>query len=106
MRKTAAASSTTGFQSGRAARAGRPRTPIQTQRARRYTSGGYARGTLAKMFPSLKYQSETENDSSASRSRFRSDSGLRKSASPSKKATQKASQTGQELIFLPPNAPS
>ncbi len=58
-----------------------------------------------KIRPSLKYQSETENESSASRSRLRSESGLRRSASPTRKIAQKTSQTGNELISLPPNAP-
>jgi len=59
-----------------------------------------------KISPSLKYQSETENESSVSRSRLRRDRGRRRSASPTKKSAQKASQTGRELISLPPKAPS
>src|SRR5947207_8776461 len=57
------------------------------------------------MWPLLKYQSETVNERSASRSRFRTPSGRRKSARPSRKATQNASQTPTLLISLPPNAP-
>ena len=58
-----------------------------------------------KMSPRLKYQSETENDSIITRSRFRSEKSLRQSASPIRNAAQKPSQTGYELIFVPPNAP-
>ena len=58
-----------------------------------------------KIRPWLKYQSETENESSASRSRLRRLSGRRRSASPIRKTAQKPSQTSRLLIFLPPNAP-
>ena len=57
------------------------------------------------MWPWLKYQSETENESNASRSRFRRLNGRRRSPRPSRKAAQKPSQTGRLLIFLPPKAP-
>ena len=79
--------------------------PIQVIRAITYTSGGYARGTLVKMSPRLKNQSEIENDSSARRSRLRSESGRRRSASPSKKTAQSPSQTSGLLMSFPPNAP-
>ena len=58
------------------------------------------------MSPRLKNQSETENESRTSRSRFRTLSGRRRSASPSRKTTQKPSQIGTLLICLPPKAPS
>ena len=58
-----------------------------------------------KIRPWLKYQSETEKDRSASRSRLRRLSGRRRSASPIRKTAQNASQTPRLLIFLPPNAP-
>src|SRR5436189_4510379 len=75
-----------------APRLGRPRTPIQTQRASRYASGGYASGALAKTFPLLKNHRDTENDSSTSRSRLRSENGRRRSARPKKKSAQNGSQ--------------
>src|SRR5439155_23428398 len=58
-----------------------------------------------KTWPLLKYQSETLNETSASRSRFRSESGRRKSASPIRKEAQNPSQMGRLLISLPPKAP-
>ncbi len=58
-----------------------------------------------KIRPWLKYHSETENESSASRSRLRTLSGRRRSASPSRNTAQRLSQSGRLLIFLPPNAP-
>ena len=57
------------------------------------------------MSPRLKNQSETENESSTTRSRFRIVSGLRKSASPTRKITHRPSQIGRLLIWRPPNAP-
>src|SRR5690349_14203579 len=57
------------------------------------------------MSPRLKYQSETENESSASRSRLRRLSGRRRSARPKKKSAQKPSQSGTLLTSLPPKAP-
>ena len=68
-------------------------------------SRGRRATTLAKMWPWLKYQRETVNDSSATRSRLRRLSGRRRSARPSRKTAQKPSHTGHELIFLPPKAP-
>jgi hypothetical protein len=50
------------------------------------------------MSPRLKNQSDTENESSTTRSRFRIVSSLRSSASPSRKITQKPSQIGRLLI--------
>ena len=91
-RNTAPASRTQYGQTKRP-RTARPVQPIQAQRASRYTSGGYASGTAAKTFPRLKNHSETENDSTMTRSRLRQDSGRRYSASPSRNATQKPSQT-------------
>src|SRR5258708_39855690 len=80
-------------------RVARPVRPTCKPRRIRYASGGYASGALAKMLPRLKNHSETENDSSASRSRFRSDSGRRQSARPSRKSAQKPSQTRYVLIL-------
>src|SRR5262245_30814923 len=91
-RKTAPASRTQYGQTTRP-RAARPVQPIHAQRASRYASGMYTSGTDAKTFPRLKNHSDTENDSSISRSRFRHDSGRRNSASPSRKAKQNPSQT-------------
>ena len=79
--------------------------PIQPILAISHTSGGYASGTLVKMSPRLKNQSEIENESRASRSRFRSESGRRRSASPSRKTAQSPSHTAGRLMSLPPNAP-
>ncbi len=52
-----------------------------------------------KTSPRLKNQSEIENERSASRSRFRSESGLRQFARPSKKTAQNESQIQGSLIF-------
>src|SRR3954453_7612189 len=57
------------------------------------------------MSPWLKYQSEAVGDSSIRTSRLRTDSGLRKSASPSRKTRQNAPHTHGSLIFAPANAP-
>jgi len=57
------------------------------------------------MSPRLKYQRLTVKLSSTSRSRFRTESGLRRSASPRKKRTQNVPQTSGLLIFSPPKAP-
>src|SRR3954467_13034574 len=57
------------------------------------------------MSPRLKYQSDTENESRTSRSTFRSESGLRQSARPSRNTAQNASQIGELLILRPPKAP-
>src|SRR5918911_3399750 len=57
------------------------------------------------MSPLLKYQSETENERKATRSRFRSDSSRRRSARPSRKTRQKPPQIHGSLILSPPNAP-
>src|SRR5205823_1030412 len=73
------------------------------QRASRYTSGGYASDADAKTWPRLKYHSETENDSSIRRSRFRHEIGRRKFASPSRNAPHRPNQIELLLIFLPPN---
>src|ERR1043166_8206781 len=73
--------------------AARPVMPIQRPRPIRYTNGGYASGALAKMCPRLKNQSETENEGSAIRSRFRSENGRRQSKSPIRNAAQNESQT-------------
>ena len=61
---------------------------------------------LANTLPSLKNQSETENESSARRSRVRSPSGRRQSTSPSRKTAQSPSHTSIRLIDFPPKAPS
>ena len=45
-------------------------------------------------------------ESSASRSRLRSESGRRRFASPARKTAQKPSQSHGLLIVLPPNAPA
>src|ERR687897_3794557 len=97
-RKTAAAASAHTGQTGRDPGAARPRrAPIHARRATRYTSGGYASGTLQKTSPRLKNQSEIENESSASRSRLRRLRSRRQSASPITKAAQNASQIGALL---------
>ena len=57
------------------------------------------------MSPLLKYHSENVKLSSTSRSRLRRLTRRRRSASPSRKAAQNASQIGLLLIFVPPNAP-
>ena len=57
-----------------------------------------------KISPRLKNHREMENESSASRSRLRTDSGRRRSASPSRNTTQSAIQTTGRLIERPPNA--
>ena len=54
----------------------------------------------------MKKRSEIENESSASRSRLRSESGRRRSARPTKKSAQKVSQSQTPLIVFPPNAPA
>ena len=100
----AAASTQTG-QSGRHGGSARRRKPIHAVRTRRYTSGGYASGTLVKISPRLKNQSEAENETRTSRSKLRSDSGLRRSASPSRKTAQRPNHTATESSTLPPNAP-
>ena len=103
-RKTVAdASSQTGH-SGRP-RSGPPRQADQTILPSRYAIGGYASGTAVKMSPRLKNQSDTENESSTTRSRFRIVNGLRKSASPIRKIAQRPSQIGRLLISRPPKAP-
>ena len=58
-----------------------------------------------KTSPRLKNQSDTENDSSTSRSALRTESGRRQSTRPSRKSAQNESQTQVLLIFAPPNAP-
>src|SRR5215212_5527203 len=75
-------------------RGARPVTPIQIPRPIRYTNGGYTSGALAKMFPRLKNQRETEKASIAIRSSVRSENGRRQSTSPIRKSAQKANQTG------------
>src|SRR5919201_1025429 len=99
----AAASTHTGHAA--APRGGRSRRAIHRQRASTQRSGGYASGIAVKTSPRLKNQSETENESRTSRSTVRSDSGRRQSTSPSRNSAQKPSQTGELLIFTPPNAP-
>src|SRR5581483_9963291 len=88
--------------SGRDVGGGRSRMPIQSVRASRYARPGYTSEALAKMWPWLKYQSETENESSATRSRLRNLNGRRRSARPRRNAAQKPSQTGRLLILFPP----
>jgi hypothetical protein len=61
---------------------------------------------LANTFPSLKNQSETENESRATRSSVRRPSGRRQSTSPRRKTAQSKSQTSSRLIDFPPKAPS
>src|SRR3954469_9780744 len=61
---------------------------------------------LVKTWALLKDQREGLNETSTSRSRFPTDSGRRKSASPIRNARQNASQTPTLLISLPPKAPS
>ena len=56
-------------------------------------------------FPWLKNHSDAVGDSSITRSRLRSESGLRQSARPMMNARQNPPQTHGLLIFLPPNAP-
>ena len=58
-----------------------------------------------KTSPWLKNQSDAVGESSITRSRFRTESGRRKSASPSRNTTQKIPQTQGLLIFTPPKAP-
>jgi len=77
----------------------------QALRAIRYTSGGYTSGTLRKISPRSKNASDTEKARSASRSRLRSENGRRRSPRPTKKTTQRPSQTYQVLSVLPPKAP-
>src|SRR6266516_2915398 len=91
--KTVAAASTHTGHAG-TPRDGRSVRAIQRHRARSQTSGGYASGIDAKTLPRLKNQSETENDSSASRSTVRIESGRRQSTRPSRKIAQNPSQIG------------
>src|SRR5579862_2012576 len=70
----------------------RLRAPIQTQRASSHTRPGYASTVDAKTCAWLKNHSETENETSTSRARFRNESGRRQSTRPSRKRPQKLSQ--------------
>src|SRR5438067_13734251 len=91
-RKTVADASTqTGHTT--APRGGRSVRAIHKQRASSHSSGGYASGIARKTFPLLKNQSETERESSTSRSAFRTDSGRRQSARPSRKSAHNPSHT-------------
>src|SRR5829696_8970939 len=62
-------------------------------------------GMARKISARLKNQSEIEKERSARRSRFRTESGLRQFAGPSRKTAQNESQIHGSLI-LRPNAPS
>ena len=75
------------------------------QRASAHASGGYASGIAAKMWPWLKNHSETDSETSASRSTVRRPNGLRQSTSPSRNSAQNESHNQGSLIFAPPNAP-
>ena len=79
---TATASQGAGISSRRGRGGGAPDARLRSShsiRASRYSRGGYTSGTEAQMLAWLKNASETENDSSTSRSRCSSDSGRRKS---------------------------
>src|SRR5205807_675743 len=91
-RKTVAPRSIQTGQIGRP-RTGRPVKPIHAQRAIKYRSGGYASGAEANTLPRLKNHSDTEKESSITRSRLRHDKSRRKFPSPSRNAAQKPSHT-------------
>ena len=58
-----------------------------------------------KTSPWLKNHSDAVGDSSITRSRFRIESGRRKSARPMRKTRQNAPQTHGSLMRVPPKAP-
>ena len=66
--------------------------------------GGYCNGTAQNTRPFSKYQSDTENDSRATRSSVRSVQMRRQSTSATRKTAQNASQSRVSLS-LRPNQP-
>ena len=83
-------------------------TAIHASRSARYTIGGYWSGTDVKISPSLNQMSESENDSSTSRSRVRIDSSRPGRASGSI-ASRKIRHSGIQIagrVTARPKAPS
>ena len=105
-RNTAAAASTQVGQT----ELSKPAAPPETRPTARGRAGTRARdrraGRCGRSPRDRRRRSETVKPSSTSRSRFRMDSGRRRSASPRRNTRQNASQTYGFRSVFPPNAPS